>query len=328
MVSLSSDKKQSNIKKKPIFLLQFNLKSITKTSEKTPMFRDYKEIFKDFRKIQDKLWKDSTDRFPVSALPLAVGKWEQDTFSTVNKLVDQAINQSLDLQREWLSQWTERASGKALKPKTFAELSADAQRSTERWLKNQNQLWDQWLELLSGANSRSDMPDFAEWEKAVEESMQAQMKLVKDWSEMTKFKKLSGKEFSRLSNHIAKAMDKSITTQQQLWNQWFDYLGEASETGAEPAAKPAPAKKQAKKQAKAKPATSGNKSNFAADDLKKINGIGPGLEKKLKEGGVKTLHELAELNDSDIARLEDEVIRFSGRIKRDKWVEQAKKLIK
>lgn len=291
------------------------------------MFRDYKEIFKDLRKIQDKLWKDSTDRFPASALPLAIGKWEQDTFSSVNKLLDQAINQSLDLQREWLSQWTERATSKDLKPKTFAELSADAQRSTERWLQNQNQLWDQWLQLLSGTNSRSDIADFAEWEKAVDESMQAQMKLLKDWSDMTNFKKLSGKEFSSLSNHIVKAMDKSITTQQQLWNQWFDHLGEASKTGKEPAAaKPAPAKKKAK--GKVKPATSGNKSNFAADDLKKINGIGPGLEKKLKEGGVKTLHELAELNDSDIARLEDEVIRFSGRIKRDKWVEQAKKLIK
>ena len=84
---------------------------------------------------------------------------------------------------------------------------------------------------------------------------------------------------------------------------------------------PAPARKKAK-------ATTSKKSKAAADDLKKIRGIGPGLEKKLKEGGVKTLHDLAKLNDSDIARLEDEVIRFSGRIKRDKWVEQAKKLIK
>jgi predicted flap endonuclease-1-like 5' DNA nuclease len=33
------------------------------------------------------------------------------------------------------------------------------------------------------------------------------------------------------------------------------------------------------------------------------------------------LHDLAQLKDSDIARPEDEVIRFSGRIKRNKWVE-------
>lgn len=291
------------------------------------MFEAYKEIFKDLRKIQDKLWRDSMASFPVSTFPPGMEKWQRDNLNVVNSLLDQAITQSLDLQREWLRQWADRASADNLKPKAFAELSAEAQRSTERWLENQNQLWDQWLQLLSGAKSPGDMPDFAEWEKAVEESMQAQMKLLKDWSDMTHFKKLSGKEFSKLSNQIVKAMDKSITTQQRLWDQWFDHLDEVTKTGMEPAAaRPAQAKRKAK--AKVKPGTPSNKSKGAADDLKQINGIGPGLEKKLKEGGIKTLHDLAELNDSDIARLEDDVIRFSGRIKRDKWVEQAKKLIK
>jgi predicted flap endonuclease-1-like 5' DNA nuclease len=301
---------------------------MTNTPEKTEMFKDYKAIFKDLRKIQDKLWQDSMASFPGATFPRGMETWQKDTLNNVNNLVGQAIRQSMDLQREWLSQWSERASGKNLKPKTFAELSAEARQSTERWLENQNQLWDQWLKLLSGNNMHGKLPGFAEWEKAMQESMQAQMDLLQDWSDMTDFKKLSNKEFSKLSNQIVKAMDKSISTQQRLWSHWFDRLqgvGKAA-TAAEPRQK---AKPTAKKKAVSgtKPAKASGKSAVAVDDLKQIAGIGPGLEKKLKDSGISTLHELAGLDDHDIARLEEDVIRFSGRIKRDKWVEQAKKLI-
>ena len=291
------------------------------------MFKEYKAIFKGLRKTQDKLWQDAMASFPGSVVPGGMERWQEDTLDTVNKLFDQAINHSLDLQRAWLSQWAERASGNKLKPKTFAELSAEAHRSTEHWLENQHQLWNQWLELFGGAKAPADRPDFAAWQKAMDESMQAQMKLLEDWSQISNFKKLSGKEFSKLSDHIVKAMDKSITTQQQLWLQWFDYLDQASKmSGAPVSTKPAADK--GKRRAKAKTEAPNEGSKVAMDDLKQIKGIGPGLEKKLKDGGIKTLRDLAQLKASDIARLEEEVIRFSGRIARDKWVEQARQLIK
>jgi predicted flap endonuclease-1-like 5' DNA nuclease len=291
------------------------------------MFKEYKAIFKDLRKAQDKFWQDAMASFPGAGVSRGMERWQQDTLDVVNKLLDQTITQSLDLQREWLSQWAGRASGDNLKPKTFAELSAEAQRSTQRWLENQNQLWNHWLQLVAGAETPADIPDFADWTKTLDESMQAQMKLLEDWSQITDFKSLSGKEFSKLSNQIVKAMDKSITTQQQLWSQWFDHLEEASNTGGAPAAaKPAPDEEKGK--ARVKPKTSKGNPKVVAHDLKQIKGIGPGLEKKLKESGIETLHDLAQLSDSDLACLEDEVIRLSGRIKRDKWVEQAKDLIK
>ena len=109
------------------------------------MFKDYQKILKELRKTQDKLWQDSMASFPGSVFPRGMDKWQKDTLDFVINLLGRAITQSLDLQREWLGQWAERASGKNLKPKTFAELSAEAHRCTERWLENQNQLWDQWL---------------------------------------------------------------------------------------------------------------------------------------------------------------------------------------
>ncbi len=87
---------------------------------------------------------------------------------------------------------------------------------------------------------------------------------------------------------------------------------------AKPAAKPAakPVKKAA-----AKPAASG------ADDLKKLSGVGPALEKKLHENGVTTFAQIAGWSADDIADM-DGKLSFKGRIEREGWVEQAKELAK
>ena len=62
------------------------------------------------------------------------------------------------------------------------------------------------------------------------------------------------------------------------------------------------------------------------DDLKLINGIGPVLEGKLNAAGIRSYRQLATLTDADIDRLESDVIHFSGRIRREDWVDQAKTL--
>ncbi|MBO6510217.1 MAG: 50S ribosomal protein L21, partial [Roseibium sp.] len=61
------------------------------------------------------------------------------------------------------------------------------------------------------------------------------------------------------------------------------------------------------------------------DDLKKISGVGPVLEKKLNALGITTYEQIVNFSAEDIARV-DEVLNFKGRIERDNWVEQAKEL--
>ena len=62
-----------------------------------------------------------------------------------------------------------------------------------------------------------------------------------------------------------------------------------------------------------------------ADDLTKLSGVGPVLEKKLHEAGVTSFDQIAAWNADDIAEF-DEKLSFKGRIEREGWVEQAKKL--
>nr|WP_281358274.1 polyhydroxyalkanoate depolymerase [Hongsoonwoonella zoysiae] len=63
----------------------------------------------------------------------------------------------------------------------------------------------------------------------------------------------------------------------------------------------------------------------AVDDLKRISGVGPKLEKMLNEAGIFHYWQIAQLTDAQIAVLDDK-LEFRGRIARDNWIDQAKKL--
>lgn len=63
----------------------------------------------------------------------------------------------------------------------------------------------------------------------------------------------------------------------------------------------------------------------SADDLKKISGVGPVLEKKLNSLGIYHYHQIKSFSDEDIAKV-DGVLKFKGRIQRDDWITQAAQL--
>ena len=62
-----------------------------------------------------------------------------------------------------------------------------------------------------------------------------------------------------------------------------------------------------------------------ADDLKRIRGIGPAIERKLNAQGISTYRQIAGMSDADVEAL-DALLDFRGRIDRDDWVSQAAQL--
>jgi poly(3-hydroxybutyrate) depolymerase len=63
-----------------------------------------------------------------------------------------------------------------------------------------------------------------------------------------------------------------------------------------------------------------------ADDLKRITGIGPKLERDLHGQGIFLFHQLAELTETQIDEL-DTRLATRGRIRREDWVGQARRLL-
>ena len=62
------------------------------------------------------------------------------------------------------------------------------------------------------------------------------------------------------------------------------------------------------------------------DDLKKIKGIGPKFEGDLNAKGVYYFRQIAAWSAKDIKMVDEIIDSFPGRIERDEWVKQAKKL--
>jgi len=62
------------------------------------------------------------------------------------------------------------------------------------------------------------------------------------------------------------------------------------------------------------------------DDLKEISGVGPKMEKMLKDFGVQTFYQLSKFDDDGVAALNAKLDGFAGRIQRDNWVGQALEL--
>ncbi|QSB45584.1 hypothetical protein EB810_04545 [Altererythrobacter sp. FM1] len=89
----------------------------------------------------------------------------------------------------------------------------------------------------------------------------------------------------------------------------------AVEPEPEPAPSPAPAPKAAS-------------TTASADDLTQIKGLGPKLAALLTEMGVTRFEQIAAWDDAEIDRVDAQLGRFQGRIRRDGWVEQAGYLAK
>lgn len=63
-----------------------------------------------------------------------------------------------------------------------------------------------------------------------------------------------------------------------------------------------------------------------SDDLTRLKGVGPKLATQLSEMGVTSFAQIAAWDECDIDRIDAQLGRFQGRIRRDSWVEQARLL--
>jgi predicted flap endonuclease-1-like 5' DNA nuclease len=68
-------------------------------------------------------------------------------------------------------------------------------------------------------------------------------------------------------------------------------------------------------------------TRYPNNNLKKIKGIGPHLEGKLKKAGITSYQQIADFTDDDIRRISEQIGSFPRRIKREQWVKQARLLL-
>lgn len=67
-------------------------------------------------------------------------------------------------------------------------------------------------------------------------------------------------------------------------------------------------------------------NDIQKDDLTRIDGIGPFLERQLNDIGIYTFEQIANWDGSDIHRVTQQIRYFPGRIERENWIGQAVQL--
>ena len=100
--------------------------------------------------------------------------------------------------------------------------------------------------------------------------------------------------------------------------------GDAPDSPLEPAYAPKP---DADDAGEAEPLTLSAPREGGADDLKRINGVGPKLEQTLNEMGFYHFDQIAAWTPAEVAWV-DSRLKFKGRIERDEWIAQAAELAK
>ncbi|HEX8418724.1 MAG TPA: hypothetical protein VF638_01775 [Sphingomonas sp.] len=65
-------------------------------------------------------------------------------------------------------------------------------------------------------------------------------------------------------------------------------------------------------------------TSYADAPVTMLKGLGPKVAARLGESGITTVRHLAALNDDEAARLDAQLGSFSGRMSRDRWLEQAR----
>ena len=70
-----------------------------------------------------------------------------------------------------------------------------------------------------------------------------------------------------------------------------------------------------------------SKSDDDADDLQIIHGIGPVIERSLNDIGITNFNQLATLTRQEIEEVAEILKIFPGRIERDNWIGNARRLV-
>lgn len=99
--------------------------------------------------------------------------------------------------------------------------------------------------------------------------------------------------------------------------------------GAKPAAAKPRVEKGAEKKAEAAPAAqplAAPAAGSASDDISLIGGVGPKMEKGLRELGFNTFAAIANMSAADVEKVEAH-LKQKGRVAREEWIEQAKELL-
>jgi len=182
-------------------------------------------------------------------------------------------------------------------------------------------LYDMWVDASEEAYARFAMSD--EYQVVYGDLVNALMRVRKDMNELVEH------QYELMNIPTRSEIDTMQGRQQENRRESRQLRHEIAQLRAqlEELRKAAPATATPKARVRAKPPAQDRLPiDDAEDDLTAIKGIGPKMMEKLYAQGIKNFARLAQMNRKYAEEL-DETLQTQGRILRDDWIGQAKKLL-
>lgn len=202
-------------------------------------------------------------------------------------------------------------------------------------------LWDSMLAVLprfqasaAGTNlwRETFLKNLAACEQTVNNTLKAEAAWLQQWTKQMAARKDVSGSMSEWAQQVEQMMQHWLQTQRQLWEEYFRLL----KTGGKEFPEPASSKVNITVATGAEPTVASppvesepalieaSESPVESDDLQTISGLGPANEKRLNDYGIVSYRQLAGLTEDEIAYIEKSVLKGPPRIRRYRWIEQAK----
>ena len=144
------------------------------------------EMMKAWTETQKKMWDNWMEAMQQTTGQNQTAEMWKETVDTW----EQAVNNTLDAQAEWIRIWADSLDTKSNMPKEATEWAKQAQDMVKNWGDTQRQMWQSWFDLVKNA----DPPDmaqawgnqgqkaFAAWQESAQKMMDAQKKWAGMWT--------------------------------------------------------------------------------------------------------------------------------------------------
>lgn len=251
------------------------------------------DVFRSWTGAQQRLWDELSQALPAFRPPADLD-FRRDVYLRHLTAWESVVEQSLTVQKTWLEEWAAGVLNRNDTPEAVTEWARQVEEVMQHWLQAQSELWQNWFGLLRKPDQlipktvlRPTPPTAAEAPAQPVVTAAAEPPAAQPAAEPV------------VAPTPAAAVPVATTSVIEIDTA---LVVTAPVVAATPAVATTP------------------------DDLKLLKGIGPALEKKLHAAGITRFQQIATLSAADITRLENDVLKFAGRIQRDNWIEQAKAL--
>ncbi|MGH8547476.1 MAG: hypothetical protein ACRERU_02510 [Methylococcales bacterium] len=257
------------------------------------------------------LFAERSDRDLSDALRI----WKKPATGLMVRLGESVVRHSLELQAKWIDIWIHQFEREAVDLQVFSEQVQLMNRAMHNWGGIQQELRKFWFNLLDRSlektgESNPNRQKLETWKKVIKESEAELNHWFTKWEEQIHCKPLVPDALNQLIEKLGQEMLGWVQNQSLLWQYGFDFIN-----GVPPDAP------DRKANASKIPETSSER-----DHLTEISGIGPLIEQLLNAQNIVSFRQIASLSDEEISYLENNVLRFPGKILRREWIEEAKEL--